>query len=104
ERSNNRSERSVWFTVAGLGPATSVCGPPTTISTRSWDCSWAFNGTSVRIRGGNIFGSPEAAAVVAAGASAIQGMGRGWDQRDQQPEHGGTDSTSFNNAGLPGIG
>jgi hypothetical protein len=35
--------------IAPLGPLTSVCGPPTSISTRSCDSAWTSNGSSGRI-------------------------------------------------------
>ena len=58
-----------------------------------------------RIRGASVFGPPEAAAVVRRGARAVRGPRRdGRDRRRRSRAPGGTDSTSFNEAGLPGIG
>ena len=57
-----------------------------------------------RARGAGVFGPPSAAARRASGARAVRGSRRRRRGGDDEPHVGGTDSTSFNNAGLPGIG
>jgi carboxypeptidase Q len=55
-------------------------------------------------RGASVFGPPEAAAMV----HTAMGLFRDWGYYNTSPtlgrQTGGTDSTSFNNAGLPGVG
>jgi len=55
-------------------------------------------------RGSSVFGPPEAAAMV----HAAMGLFKDWGYYNTSPtvgrQTGGTDSTSFNNAGLPGVG
>ncbi len=57
-----------------------------------------------RIRGGSIFGPPEAAAVLRPVLAQFTDWGVAGINASASRAVGGTDSTSFNNAGLPGIG
>ena len=57
-----------------------------------------------RIRGGSVFGPPEAAAIVAAYFREFEDLGIYGANPTTSRNRGGTDSTSFNAAGLPGIG
>ena len=57
-----------------------------------------------RARGAGIFGPPEAAAVVRHALAPFQDLGVVGASATRSRNVGGTDSTSFNNAGLPGIG
>jgi len=57
-----------------------------------------------RIRGGSIFGPPEAAAIVAQYLRQFEDFGVYGATATTSRASGGTDSTSFNAAGLPGIG
>jgi Zn-dependent M28 family amino/carboxypeptidase len=58
-----------------------------------------------RIRGGSIFGPPEAATILRQYFREFADLGiYGAVQAGPQRTTGGTDSTSFNAAGLPGIG
>lgn len=57
-----------------------------------------------RIRGGSIFGPPEAADVLRPVMMQFSDWGVGGIGSTSSRQTGGTDSTSFNNAGLPGIG
>ena len=57
-----------------------------------------------RIRGGSIFGPPEAAAVVRPVMMQFSDWGVGGVNATSSRMTGGTDSTSFNHAGLPGFG
>ncbi|HKD08630.1 MAG TPA: M20/M25/M40 family metallo-hydrolase [Bryobacteraceae bacterium] len=57
-----------------------------------------------RIRGAGVFGPPEAAAVLRPVLSQYAEWGVGGASSSSSRAVGGTDSTSFNNAGLPGIG
>ena len=57
-----------------------------------------------RIRGGSIFGPPEAAAALRPVMMQFADWGVGGMNATASRQTGGTDSTSFNNAGLPGIG
>jgi len=57
-----------------------------------------------RARGAGIFGPPEAAAVVRQALAPFQDLGVVGASATRSRNVGGTDSTSFNNAGLPGIG
>jgi carboxypeptidase Q len=56
-----------------------------------------------RIRGASIFGPPEAAAVIAPYLKAFEDFGVYGAVSTSARQTGGTDSTSFNAAGLPGI-
>jgi carboxypeptidase Q len=57
-----------------------------------------------RLRGAGIFGPPEAAAVLRPVLSQFKDWGMAGANTTSSRATGGTDSTSFNNAGLPGIG
>ncbi len=57
-----------------------------------------------RIRGAGVFGPAEAAAVLRPVLSQFEEWGVGGASSSSSRAVGGTDSTSFNNAGLPGIG
>jgi Zn-dependent M28 family amino/carboxypeptidase len=57
-----------------------------------------------RIRGGSVFGPPEAAAIVAQYLRQFEDLGVYGATASTSRNPGGTDSTSFNAAGLPGIG
>ncbi len=57
-----------------------------------------------RIRGAGVFGPPEAAAVLRPVLSQYAEWSVGGASSSSSRAVGGTDSTSFNNAGLPGIG
>jgi carboxypeptidase Q len=57
-----------------------------------------------RIRGAGVFGPPEAAAVIRPVLKQFEEWGVGGALPSSSRAVGGTDSTSFNNAGLPGIG
>ena len=69
------------------------------------DCYFNVDTGTGRIRGAGIFGPPEAAAAAASRAGAVRATGawRGANTTNSRAT-GGTDSTSFNNAGLPGVG
>jgi carboxypeptidase Q len=57
-----------------------------------------------RVRGGSVFGPPEAAALLRPVFAQFAEWGVGGVITTSSRAVGGTDSTSFNNAGLPGIG
>ncbi len=57
-----------------------------------------------RIRGGSVFGPPEAAAIVHQYLAQFEDLGVYGATATSSRNRGGTDSTSFNAAGLPGIG
>jgi carboxypeptidase Q len=57
-----------------------------------------------RLRGAGIFGPPEAAAVLRPLLAQFKDWGVAGANTTNSRATGGTDSTSFNNAGLPGIG
>jgi hypothetical protein len=57
-----------------------------------------------RIRGASVFGPPEAAAVLRAAFAPFEDVGVMGATATRSRRSGGTDSTSFNEAGLPGIG
>ena len=57
-----------------------------------------------RIRGGSVFGPPEAAAIVGQYFREFEDFGVYGASASTSRASGGTDSTSFNAAGLPGIG
>jgi len=57
-----------------------------------------------RIRGASVFGPPEAAAVLRAALAPFEDLGVLGASATTSRRSGGTDSTSFNEAGLPGIG
>ncbi|HTB11272.1 MAG TPA: M20/M25/M40 family metallo-hydrolase [Bryobacteraceae bacterium] len=55
-------------------------------------------------RGGSVFGPPEAASALRGVFGLFTDWGVGGVSNTNSRQTGGTDSTSFNNAGLPGIG
>lgn len=57
-----------------------------------------------RARGAGVFGPPEAAAVLRQVLAPFEDLGVFGASTTRSRNVGGTDSTSFNNAGLPGIG
>jgi hypothetical protein len=57
-----------------------------------------------RARGASVFGPPEAAAVVRQALAPFADLGVAGAIATRSRAVGGTDSTAFNNAGLPGIG
>ena len=57
-----------------------------------------------RVRGAGVFGPPEAAAILRQALAPFKDLGVAGATATQSRATGGTDSTSFNNAGLPGIG
>jgi len=57
-----------------------------------------------RVRGAGIFGPPEAAAVLRPVLAQFTEWGVAGASTTNSRQTGGTDSTSFNNAGLPGVG
>jgi len=57
-----------------------------------------------RLRGASVFGPPEAAAILRDILAPFKDLGVGGASASSGRTVGGTDSTSFNNAGLPGIG
>jgi hypothetical protein len=57
-----------------------------------------------RARGASVFGPPEAAAILRDATKAFADNGFFGVNATQSRRRGGTDSTSFNEAGLPGIG
>jgi hypothetical protein len=71
---------------------------------------WKFNGYfnvdggTGRIRGGSVFGPPEAAQVLAQHFKPFEDLGIYGATATASRNAGGTDSASFNAAGLPGIG
>ena len=62
------------------------------------------DGGTGRIRGGSVFGPPEAAQIVAQHFKLFEDLGIYGATATTSRNSGGTDSTSFNAAGLPGIG
>jgi carboxypeptidase Q len=57
-----------------------------------------------RIRGASVFGPPEAAAILRAAFAPFEDLGVMGAVPSRSRRSGGTDHTSFNEAGLPGIG
>ena len=57
-----------------------------------------------RVRGAGVFGPPEAAAVLRETLAPFADLGVAGAMATRSRRSGGTDSTSFNEAGLPGIG
>jgi carboxypeptidase Q len=57
-----------------------------------------------RARGASVFGPPEAARILREVLVPVKDLGVGGASYTSSRTVGGTDSTSFNNAGLPGIG
>jgi Zn-dependent M28 family amino/carboxypeptidase len=57
-----------------------------------------------RIRGASVFGPPEAATILREAFAPFEDLGMMGALATNSRRSGGTDSTSFNEAGLPGIG
>jgi len=57
-----------------------------------------------RARGASVFGPPDAARILREALAPVKDLGVGGATATSSRNVGGTDSTSFNNAGLPGIG
>lgn len=68
------------------------------------DCYFNVDSGTGRLRGASVFGPPEAAAVLRPLLARFADWGLFGAQPTSSRATGGTDSTSFNNAGLPGIG
>jgi hypothetical protein len=68
------------------------------------DCYFNVDTGTGRLRGAGIFGPPEAAPILDPVFSQFKDWGLGAVSATASRATGGTDSTSFNNAGLPGIG
>jgi Zn-dependent M28 family amino/carboxypeptidase len=68
------------------------------------DCYFNVDTGTGRIRGAGIFGPPEAAAVLRPVMMQFAEWGVAGVSNTNSRQTGGTDSTSFNNAGLPGVG
>jgi Zn-dependent M28 family amino/carboxypeptidase len=68
------------------------------------DCYFNVDTGTGRIRGASIFGPPEAAAALRPVFLQFEDFGVGGINITNSRQTGGTDSTSFNNAGLPGVG
>ena len=68
------------------------------------DCYFNVDTGTGRIRGAGIFGPPEAAAVLRPVLAQYTDWGVFGVSTTNSRATGGTDSTSFNNAGLPGVG
>jgi carboxypeptidase Q len=68
------------------------------------DCYFNVDTGTGRLLGGSVFGPPEAAAVLRPVFAQFADMGIAGAGTTTSRATGGTDSTSFNNAGLPGIG
>ena len=68
------------------------------------DCYFNVDSGTGRLRGASIFGPPDAAAVLRPILAQFEDWGVFGAIATSSRATGGTDSTSFNNAGLPGIG
>ena len=68
------------------------------------DCYFNIDSGTGRVRGAGIFGPPETAAVLRPVLSRFADWGVAGANTTSSRVTGGTDSTSFNNAGLPGVG
>ena len=68
------------------------------------DCYFNVDTGTGRLRGAGIFGPPEAAAVLRPVLAQFTDWGVFGASTTSSRGIGGTDSTSFNNAGLPGVG
>jgi carboxypeptidase Q len=68
------------------------------------DAYWNIDTGTGRIRGAGIFGPPQAGVVLAQFLKPFEEWGVFGASTSTSRATGGTDSTSFNNAGLPGIG
>jgi len=68
------------------------------------DCYFNVDTGTGRLRGGSIFGPAEGAAILRRALEPFADLGVAGALPSTSRVTGGTDSTSFNNAGLPGIG
>ncbi len=68
------------------------------------DCYFNVDTGTGRIRGAGVFGPPEAAAVLRPVMMQFAEWGVAGVSNTNSRQTGGTDSTSFNHAGLPGVG
>ena len=68
------------------------------------DCYFNVDTGTGRLRGGSVFGPPEAAAILRKALDPLADLGVAGANASSSRQVAGTDSTSFNNAGLPGIG
>jgi carboxypeptidase Q len=68
------------------------------------DCYFNVDTGTGRLLGGSVFGPPEAAAALRPVFKLFADWGIAGASTTTSRQTGGTDSTSFNNAGLPGIG
>lgn len=68
------------------------------------NCYFNVDTGTGRVRGASIFGPPEAAAILRRPLESFVDLGVAGASATASRATGGTDSTSFNNAGLPGIG
>jgi hypothetical protein len=68
------------------------------------DCYFNVDTGTGRLRGGSVFGPREAAAVLRPLFAQFEDWGLFGAASTASRQTGGTDSTSFNNAGLPGVG
>jgi carboxypeptidase Q len=69
-----------------------------------FDCYFNVDTGTGRIRGASVFGPSEAAAALRPAFMQFEDFGVGGVSTTNSRATGGTDSTSFNNAGLPGVG
>ena len=76
----------------------------TTGLAKTFGATRALNDLNLSIRGGSVFGPPDAAAIVAQYLRQFEDLGVYGATASTSRNPGGTDSTSFNAAGLPGIG
>lgn len=68
------------------------------------DCYFNVDSGTGRLRGASVFGPTEAAAVLRTALAPFQDLGVAGAMAISSRATGGTDSTTFNNAGLTGIG
>lgn len=68
------------------------------------DCYFNVDTGTGRLRGASIFGPPQAAELLQPAFVPFKDWGLGAVRATSSRATGGTDSTSYNNAGLPGIG
>jgi hypothetical protein len=69
-----------------------------------FDGYWNIDTGTGRVRGATIFGPPQAGDIIAQFLKPFEDLGVFGASTTTSRATGGTDSTSFNNAGLPGIG
>ena len=68
------------------------------------DAYWNIDGGTGRVRGGSIFGPPQAGVILAQFLKPFEDWGVYGASTTTSRATGGTDSTAFNQAGLPGMG